>query len=194
MAKYTVKKRCLLLSHLEWSACVMLTSLDWESTCVAAVSWKPSGHQMASVWIIHDDRGDMVVSSAEQVASQRWWVYSNNCIAAQGLQLWQLSDTPVLDGLALRGDCASAVCPLKLGTHCDSITTDPVPLTLMSIVSSNFMPLQLRGTHAKWFNICRGPHTEDCLCLSGLWNVTWEGRVVHTQLCLKTTKKWAHVT
>lgn len=41
----------------------------------AAVSWKPSGHQMALV-ISYDDRGDTVVSSTSQVASK--------CLAAKG--------------------------------------------------------------------------------------------------------------
>lgn len=70
--------------------------------------------------------------------------------------------------MALRDDCASAVlvCLLQLGTHCMTQSPQiPAPLTLKSIVSSSFMPLQLSGTHTKWFNICWGPHTNVSLLL-----------------------------
>lgn len=51
--------------------------------CVLRLSWKPSGHQMAVV-ISYDGRGDMVVSSTSQVASQLWWMLSNNRLGVKG--------------------------------------------------------------------------------------------------------------
>ena len=72
--EYIVTKVPAVPFHLEISACVMVTSaeaslIEKACVCSAVVSWKPPGHQMASV-ISYDDRGDMVVSSASQVASQ----------------------------------------------------------------------------------------------------------------------------
>lgn len=107
---------------------------------------------MASV-ISYDDRGDMVVSSASQVASE--------CLAARGQVTLCLNGyrdgliSPVSDCVALHDASAALVRTLRPGTHRMTPSPQiPVPLTLKSVVSSSFMALQLSGAHTKRFHTC----------------------------------------